>query len=148
MDISKPPPEIGPHEGRELELMLARVKPLAYFSELVRADFEWPDDAFEPHVRAGRIIKREFIHREILMGAEEVVRSVYFALPGEEWRIDQAHANRVRGYRNGRETEQDSQEMGDLLGYTNHEIMVFISWRSAVRKAISDGAWTPPRTSE
>lgn len=146
MNFDNPPPEIGPHEGRELELMLSGVKPLAYFSELTRADFEWPDEEFEPYVRSGRILKREILHIETIRGVDEEIRSLYFALPGEEWRIDKAHANRMRGNEIGKETEFDSREMGILLGYTDHEIDVYIAWRAAIKKAMRDGDWPPPHT--
>lgn len=146
LDFDNPPPEIGPHEGRELVLMLSGEKPLAYFSELTRADFEWPDEEFEPHVQSGRIIKKEILHIETILGVDEEIRSLYFVLPGEEWRIDKAHANRMRGNENGKETEFDSREMGTLLGYTGHEIKVYISWRAAIKKAMRDGDWPPSRT--
>lgn len=146
MDLNEPPPEIGPHEGRELELMLSGEKPLAYFSELTRADFDWPDAEFEPHVRAGRIVKKEFLHIETLIHVEEEVRSLYFALPEEEWRIGKAHANRVRGYKILKETDEDAREMGKLLGYSEYEIEVFVRWSAFVKNAIRDGDWTPPRT--
>lgn len=146
MGFDKPPPEIGPHEERELELMLAGVKPLAYFSELTRAEFEFPDAEFEPHVQAGRIIKRDILHIQKMFGQDEEIRSLYYALPGEEWRIDKAHANRLRGYQTHKETEHDSREMGELLGYTKHEIDCFISWRARIKKARRDGDWTPSRS--
>lgn len=146
MDFDNPPPEIGPHEGRELELMLSGVKPLAYFCELTRAEFDWPDEDFEPHVKSGRILKREILHTETIMGVEEEVRFLYFALPREEWRIEKAHANFMRCNENGVETEFDSREMGTLLGYADHEIDVFVSWSAAIKKAMRDGGWPPPHS--
>ena len=138
MTLDEPPPEIGPHEGRELRLMLSGAKPLAYFSELVRADFDWPDDAFEPHVQAGRLVKQEFTISLTIHCQEEEIRCLYFALPGEEWRIEKAHANRMRGYTLGRESEADSREMGQLLGYSEHQIDVFLTWRAFVRSTPRD----------
>jgi hypothetical protein len=146
LDFDKPPPEIGPHEERELELMLAGVKPLAYFSELTRADFEFPDAEFEPHVKTGRIIKRDILHIQTLLGQNEEIRSLYYALPGEEWRIDKAHANRLRGYQTRKKSDYDSREMGELLGYTKHEIDVFLKWSARLDQARRDGEWNPPRT--
>jgi hypothetical protein len=88
----EPPPEIGPHEGRELELMLAGKKPLAYFSELTRAvHFEWPDVKFDPYVRSGEIVKRDYLMIETIAGRQEEVRWVFFALPDQDWRIDAAY---------------------------------------------------------
>lgn len=144
LDFDNPPPEIGPHEDRELELMLSGEKPLAYFCELTRADFEWPDEEFEPYVQSGQILKREVLHTETILGVDEEIRFLFYALPGEEWRIDKAHANRMRGNENGIETEFDSREMGALLGYTDHQIDVYISWCAAIKKAMRDGDWPPP----
>ncbi|HNQ91996.1 MAG TPA: hypothetical protein PKI93_03585 [Alphaproteobacteria bacterium] len=60
---------IGPHEGKELELMLASKKHLAIFHDIAPkngtiAEKIIPDRAFAPHVQAGQIIRRqkEFIH--------------------------------------------------------------------------------------
>lgn len=141
-----PPPGIGPHEGRELALMLAGTKPLACFSELTRADFDWPDAHFQPYVRAGTLLKRVFLHREIVAGMSEEVRSLYFARPGEAWRIDAAHRNRRRTYAAGRESDADAREMGRLLGYSEAEIAAFLAWRSRVRAMVRAGTWTPART--
>jgi len=146
LGFDKPPPEIGPHEERELELMLAGVKPLAYFSELTRAEFEFPDAEFEPHVQAGRIIKRDILHIQKMFGQDEEIRSLYYALPGEEWRIDKAHANRLRGYLTREKSDDDSREMGELLGYTNHEIDVFLKWSARLHKARRDGERNPLRS--
>ena len=55
------PEGIGPHEGRELELMLSGEKPLAMFSDVIASGFEWPDAEFQPHVSSGRLIKKEFL---------------------------------------------------------------------------------------
>jgi len=53
------PKEIGPHEGRELGLMLAGEKPLAMFSDIVPSSYEWPDALFEPYVSSGVLLKRD-----------------------------------------------------------------------------------------
>ncbi len=134
-----PPAGVGPHEARELALMLAGKKPLAYFSELTRAELDWPDDGFAPYVAAGRIVKREYRHLETISGAPEEIRSLYYALPGEEWRIERAHRNRLRGYRTRDETEDDAREMGQLLGYSTTEVAAYLEWRDRIRKMMRAG---------
>jgi len=52
-------PSVGPHEGRELDLMLAGRKPLSMFSSVTNMD-EWPDEAtFDEVVASGRLTKAE-----------------------------------------------------------------------------------------
>src|SRR5882672_10783151 len=49
----------GPHEGRELELMLRGVKPLSMFVEPVPPEFEYfPEQEFDSLVSHGRLVKR------------------------------------------------------------------------------------------
>jgi len=74
------------HTGRELRMMLAGVKPLAVFSDVYEDDpspWCFPTDVFEPHVRAGTLVKREFVEL-----ADERVRVLLYALAPEAWRID------------------------------------------------------------
>lgn len=109
------PPEIGPHEGRELELLLAETKPLAMFSDVVPASFEWGEEKFQPHVATGRLIK----HEEIIPHAYSAPypggpapypgRYVYFARPGEEWRIDRLSAILHRLYVEGQKPRPRSK---------------------------------------
>ena len=53
------PPGSGPHEGRELELMLAGAKPLAMFNDDLPEGMEPPEIAFDPYVAEGRFVKAE-----------------------------------------------------------------------------------------
>src|SRR5262245_49363302 len=83
---------IGPHEDRELALMLAGEKPLAMFSEIVPIEAGLvPDEAFEPHVAAGQIIKREVYEAVLPLTVHHPdarLRRVLYALPDEAWRIE------------------------------------------------------------
>ncbi len=85
-DEPQPPPGVGPHELRELELMLAGTKPAAMFGEAIQFRDILPEDDFAPHVTAGRIVKREYYWDDKDSGHSFV--EIYYALPGEEWRID------------------------------------------------------------
>jgi hypothetical protein len=58
------PEGIGPHEHRELEMMLADEKPLAMFVDEDPGNFIIPEDDFEPHVQAGTFIKWETTYQK------------------------------------------------------------------------------------
>jgi hypothetical protein len=122
------------HTGRELELMLAGVKPLAVFyhshpdepSERII-----PENAFKPYVDAGKFEKREFVtfldtpppatHRHV-----KGIRWVLYALPEENWRIDaflelKAEAD-VRGW-----SEEFERREGFLYGYEDWQMDAWIA---------------------
>jgi len=135
------PKEIGPHEGRELELMLAGVKPLAMFSDVIPSNYEWPDALFEPHVSSGVFVKREFLTDA--KDGRRKVRHLYFALPEEAWRIEKAHALSLMSFDAWCEDAEEScVQLGRLLGYGEDEIEVFIRWASE-RRGSSDGTPVP-----
>lgn len=121
------PEAIGPHEGRELELMLSGKKPLAMFSDIVPSAFLWPDEDFAPHVASGKIVKREFETKT--PDGRHTVRHLYFALPDEAWRIEEAHALSLLHFESfDTEAIQASIRIGLLLGYSHEDIRTFIEW--------------------
>ena len=103
--------------------MLEGRKPLAAFKD--GYPFPWFDDLvarFAPWVEAKRLVARTILHpfdepRRIHDGTlVEGTRENYFALPGEEWRID-AHLMLMRiGSRTGW-TDALERYQGALLGY-------------------------------
>ena len=121
------PAGVGPRELRELELMLAGTKPAAMFGEAIQFRDIIPEEDFAPHVAAGRIIKREYYWDDKESGHSFV--EIYYALPGEEWRIDALHElnlvvqNKLRPWTNDEEIST-----GRLLGYTDDEINAFLEW--------------------
>ena len=120
------PKEIGPHEGRELGLMLTGVKPLAMFSDIVPSSYEWPDALFEPHVSSGVLLKKEFLTE---LAGGHTVRHLFFALPKEAWRIEEAYALSLACFAPGSDEAYEScSQLGRLLGYGENEIQVFIQW--------------------
>jgi hypothetical protein len=125
------PPGIGPHEGRELELMLAGEKPLAMFYDAVPATIDLPEADFAPHVTAGRIVMREEIYKAARTG--NATRYVYYALPKEVWRIDALHAMQSGFYAGHPATDEDDIEIGRLLGYSEADIQCFIRWRRDIK---------------
>lgn len=109
------------HTGYELPLMLEGRKPFAKFSDGYPC--EWLDsilDHFEPFVIEGRIVKR--IIKELFATPRRAGNGVifdgickaYFALPGQEWRID-AHIHLLEAGLKWNETLERLEGM--LLGY-------------------------------
>jgi hypothetical protein len=78
------------HTNRELGLMLANKKPLSHFADGKDC---FPDVVkrylrlFDRHVASGHIIRRD-----VFLPSDErrsfILHRIFFALPGEEWRID------------------------------------------------------------
>lgn len=128
-------PLIGPHEGRELALMLEGRKKLAVFHEMAdRADAMpeevIPEKAFAPHVAAGCIIRRS----ADIPTSQGAIRYICFCLPDEEWRIDaflfiKADAIRHRQIYAG----ADDVLVGRLLSYTDEEINTFLKNRTNLK---------------
>ncbi len=100
--------------------MLEGRKPFATFSEFYPS--KWFEDLlapFEPFIQSGRITCRivDTPMPELKTRCPDLegFRRVYFALPGEEWRIDAYEASIV----NGTAEWDDALErlQGSLLGY-------------------------------
>lgn len=128
------PPGIGPHNLRELELMLAGAKPAAMFSDAITCRDIIPEEDFAPHVAAGRIVKREVILKSLDHHPDSIC--IYYALPGEEWRIDALHAIcEALHFKRRRPTLQDHIDHGRLLGYSADEIAAYIKHTKLIRPA-------------
>lgn len=123
---------MGPHEGRELELMLSGSKPLSMFVEPIPADFDvFPERDFDEAVLQGKLVKH--VSLEVLpapVGATGQIRRVLYALPDEAWRINacilvhQVYASLGPGWRPDLE-----RIIGLLLGYSREDIEKFIELR-------------------
>lgn len=133
------PRGIGPHEGRELELMLAGKKPLAMFNDDWPEDMEPPEIAFDPYVAKGRFVKAEIFVPEPAF-KDGQLRRYYYALPGEEWRIRRMiEIHRGSFERRQPTTPELETETGRLLGYDEADIQVFIDrWFGPNKKRILD----------
>jgi hypothetical protein len=133
----KLPPGIGPHEGRELELMLAGKKPLAMFNDDWPAEMEPPEIIFDPYVALGRFVKLErFVPTSAYKNGQ--LHYYYYALPGEEWRITRMIEiqRRITELRLPTTPELEI-ETGQLLGYDEADIQVFVNrWFGPDRKRI------------
>jgi hypothetical protein len=114
------------HTGRELLLMLQGRKPLAVFSGQNPPNQdceEVPERFFDPHVTAGKFIKREVIEPD-RCGAYGK-RFVFYAVLTETWRIDayilMLNIAAKTGWGEGFERMQ-----GSLLGYEDWQNDIFI----------------------
>jgi hypothetical protein len=129
------------HTGRELAMMLAGVKPLAAFiddNSNIHSESTIPEKQFEPHVRAGRIVKRELIvppepDAPVINGQPIGSRRVLYALPGEEWRID-AYLKLWEKAKTTGWTEALEREEGTLLGYEDWQNDIHLKRWKASRK--------------
>lgn len=112
------------HTNRELGLMLSGVKPLAKF---VDGRDRFPDVVvrylrmFDRHVEAKLLMRRDEFITNSKLG---VLHYIYFALSGEEWRIQAMIDLRSRPGRWSREKER---EEGELLGYTDEQNDIWLS---------------------
>ena len=111
---------VGPHEGRELELMLSGKKPLSMFVEPVGTEFEYFPVSVEPITGP--------------QGKESQIRRVLYAPPQEAWRIDAVllvqtlYDSLSPGWRPDLE-----RVIGLLLGYDRADIERYIDLIAAAR---------------
>jgi hypothetical protein len=120
---------IGPHEGKELELMLAGQKALAVFHDAyvgqpIPEDII-PEQTFAPYVAQGKI--RRFSEDIQIQKDKSIVRCVCFTLPREEWRAEFFLWLKREIY-SGRIAHDSSHEfiIGSLLGYSADDITHFL----------------------
>ena len=134
--MSAPHPEA--HTGRELEMMLAGRKPLAWFTFSEDYDTDLLEEhlrAFEPHVREGRLIEcaySEEVAFDPRVGRRLRMRTLLYALPGEEWRIPAmrlvlATNGSLTRLQDAKPNEAIDRIIGALLGYTESEIDTYVN---------------------
>lgn len=121
---------IGPHQGKELELMLAGEKHLSVFCEAVIEGEEIseeiiPENSFAPYIASGKIkrFSQDFISPKLPFPA----RYVCFTLNGHEWRA-QAFLWLKQETINGHIPFDQTYErfVGCILGYEDSDIDEFI----------------------
>ena len=130
---------IGPHQGKELELMLAGEKHMAIFCDAIGKDGNIseeiiPEQAFAPHVESGKILR--FCSEEYDPSHKIIVRKVYFTTKGNEWRV-QALAWMLEECIAKRRPFDDAYEyfVGRLLGYSEEDIQHYIEHWKAHRES-------------
>lgn len=113
-------PSLGPHEHKELELMLANKKPLALFY----TDSEIPEE-FTPYLESGRLHCTQFTHDFLFKG--EPRESVYYVIshapntPNVQRLIEVIKMTFSVGFSTPLE-----REIGQLLGYDDTDIEYYI----------------------
>jgi hypothetical protein len=120
----------GPHEGRELELMVSKAKPLAMFVEPLPAEHEFFDEEkFDALVEQQALVKKVRIESVITpAGANGQVRRVLYAQASQAWRISamlfihDTYDSLGAGFRPDFE-----RIIGRLLGYDPDHIERFIA---------------------
>jgi hypothetical protein len=117
---------VGPHEGRELELMLSGRKPLSMF--VVDAEGLFPEQDFDAHVATGALKKAVSEEPTSTPDGQTInIRRVMYAIPSEEWRIEamrlvlDVYDSSGPGWRPDLE-----RVIGTLLGYDREDIEEFI----------------------
>jgi len=132
-DARPTPSFVGPHEGRELELMLSGSKPMSMFFQPFESEFEYfPEAEFDEFVSQGRFVK--YISVESIRtpnNQEEGLRRILYALPNEAWRIkaflfiQALYDSLLPGWR-----PDLDRAIGLLLGYDRDDIENFLTWMS------------------
>jgi hypothetical protein len=121
------------HTGRELRMMLNGIKPLAYFYEEHPSAMPGiiPEHLFDPHVAAGRFVKRDYVDRQLefdLAHRLPRMRVVLYALAHEAWRID-AFIVALETARKTGWNESIERVVGTLLGYEEWQNDAYIAAR-------------------
>ena len=107
--------------------MLEKKKPLAMFADEVSAlpnEDIVPESKFEPYVEDGSIIRKEFEEPgEYIpaLGRVAIIKRVFFALKGEEWRIEAMQLLHQQFTKTGQWNETCERIEGRLLGYSEIE---------------------------
>ena len=107
---------VGPHEGREFGLLISGKKKFAMLSspELGRSK-----EKYQKAVQAGKLIYEKWFH--------DGHPHDFFAIPGEEWRIEKAkEIYQIASATGPYLTREQHIELGRLLGYTDEEINAFL----------------------
>lgn len=103
------------HTNFELPLMLEGRKPFAILDGEEGVEwFENVRNLFRPHVESGAFVESV----KAVRGGGQTFLTVYYALPGEEWRF-KAYDDLMNGPRPW--TEEMERRQGYLLGYTQEE---------------------------
>jgi hypothetical protein len=121
---------IGPHEGRELELMKAGIKPLSMFIEEVPSSKAYfPENEFDQLVSEGKLVKH--VSMEAITGPDgqsKSFRRILYSLPLEQWRIksillvQEIYSSSRSGWR-----PDLDRVIGGPLGYDTEDVEYFAS---------------------
>jgi hypothetical protein len=121
------------HVGRELEMMLSGLKPLAMFYGDADSEADEriiPEQRFSSYVEKGEFAKGELILEYAVdprTNRPVKVRYVFYALVSEQWRIEAMRLAIEVMSKMGRADEGLDRIMGTLLGHSAEEIDEFVS---------------------
>ncbi len=121
---------IGPHEGKELELMMAGEKHLAVFHDVlpdegIIDEQIIPDEKFSSYVEAGKLERfEENIWSEKY---QEFIKYVLFVLPDSKWRAE-AYLDLIKQLHAKKKIHHENNDIffGMLLDYTSEDIADFL----------------------
>jgi hypothetical protein len=115
----------GPHEGNELELMMAGKKPLA----MIELEREPPEkqEVWDMLIRRGSVIHKQGQTITTPQPPEGRHQTDFIALPDEAWRIDRVQALYDKIEKTDSMTDNDHIDLGNLLGYSEADIRHFIT---------------------
>jgi hypothetical protein len=105
------PGRIGPHEGREIALLLAGSKRIAWFGDIEFA----PEDEAAPLVASGQL------KRELWLSEHGTTGVVYF-VPGAEDEVAELKTLTVDWLDSGVDADVADVRVGQLLGYSADDI--------------------------
>ncbi len=129
-DVESPiPPFVGPHEGREFDLMMSGFKHLAMFSiEGEEQSDNYPDPRFEMAVTEGIFVKSSYVVTYTMPDGSELSELVImYAHAAEEWRISAMQVIKEIYARMGSGWRPDLERViGYLLGYDDKDVELFI----------------------
>jgi hypothetical protein len=125
------PSFVGPHDGRELQLMLEGKKHLSMFLIEDNVEYEdYPDRRFDAFTLEGRFVKEVRVGKLRLVNGEEMsTQRILYATASEAWRIpamlmiQDIYATLMPGRRPDLE-----RAIGSLLGYDRSDVELFVEW--------------------
>jgi hypothetical protein len=134
------PSFLGPHEGRELELMLAGKKHLSKFVFEENASDVFPLRELDKLVANGMLTKDERSERHSLPhGDDVIIRNLLYATAAEAWRIpamravEDIYQKLMPGWRPDLE-----RIIGVLLGYDSEDVELFLEQLSKNKQTSYD----------
>ncbi|MCF6328032.1 MAG: hypothetical protein L3J21_12200 [Devosiaceae bacterium] len=126
-------PLIGPHEGKELSLMIEKKKQIAYFPEMD------PQEKFAKYVADGSICRYEWKDKtkyyskktlSSVQNIDELPTTIIYYLRGKEHMKNEFIAHLTKSFAtSGEEQLSCEKNIGKLLGYSEEAISAFLKLR-------------------
>ena len=120
------PKEIGPHEGIEFKLIEQGKKDLALFG------FDYPEDDHYAKAKLLGLGVLEFDHGDA--GLDGELKNVVFYRPGYQNKAQELVDAVKLSLTRPEDWQAVEYQIGSLLGYTDHEISVFIKHLESINE--------------